>query len=63
MRNLTGLLLYPKAVAELLGVGTTKFHDIKKRPDFPKARNVDGKTPMYLRKEIEDWSNSLPHEM
>lgn len=63
MRNLNGLLLYPKAAAELLGIGTTKFHELKKRPDFPKARDVDGKTSMYVRKEIEEWSNSLPKGM
>ena len=55
----TALLIYPRQAANLLGVGTTKFYELNKLPDFPKSRNPLGKRPMYLRNEIEDWVTSL----
>ncbi|KTD24117.1 helix-turn-helix transcriptional regulator [Legionella maceachernii] len=53
------ILLYPKHVQKVLGVGPTKFYELAKLPDFPKPRNPLGKRPMYLRKEIEDWAINL----
>ena len=57
------LLLYPKQVQKLLGIGTTKFYELNKLPDFPKPRNPLGKRPMYLREEIEHWIKSLEIEV
>lgn len=53
------LLLYPGETKKFLGVGSTKFYELIKLPDFPKPRNPLGKRPMYLRKEIEDWARNL----
>jgi predicted DNA-binding transcriptional regulator AlpA len=55
------LLVYPKQAQKLLGVGVTKFYELNKLPDFPKARNPSGggKRPMYLRSELERWVNNL----
>ncbi len=53
------MLVYPHDVKKLLGIGTTKFYEIAKLPGFPKPRELDGKRNVYLRKEIEDWVNSL----
>jgi predicted DNA-binding transcriptional regulator AlpA len=53
------ILLYPKQAQEILGVGSTKFYELNKLPDFPKTRNPLGKRPMYLRKEIEAWAAGL----
>ncbi|WP_115701831.1 helix-turn-helix transcriptional regulator [Legionella sainthelensi] len=53
------LLLYPKQVQKLLGIGATKFYELNKLPSFPKPRNPLGKRPMYLRQEIESWINNL----
>ncbi|RUR11283.1 helix-turn-helix transcriptional regulator [Legionella septentrionalis] len=53
------LLLYPGQAQKLLGVGTTKFYELIRLPDFPKPRNPLGKRPMYLRKEIEAWAEKL----
>lgn len=60
--NKNALLVYPKTAQEILGVGTTKFYELNKLPDFPKTRNPLGKRPMYLRKEIEDWAAGLTVE-
>jgi predicted DNA-binding transcriptional regulator AlpA len=53
------LLIYRKKAEEILGVGTTKFYELMKLPTFPKPKIVDGKRPMYLRKDVEDWALSL----
>lgn len=53
------ILLYPKQAQKLLGIGTTKFYELVKLPNFPKPRNPLGKRPMYIRKEIEDWAINL----
>jgi predicted DNA-binding transcriptional regulator AlpA len=53
------LLIYPKQVQEIFGVGPTKFYEINKLPDFPKAAILNGKRPMYKRKEIEEWVTNL----
>lgn len=54
------ILLYPKQVQKLLGVGSTKFYELVKLPDFPKPRNLsNGKRPVYLKAEIEAWVNKL----
>ncbi|KTD58799.1 Helix-turn-helix domain protein [Legionella sainthelensi] len=53
------LLLYPKQAQKLLGVGTTKFYELIKSPNFPKAKNPLGKRPMYLREELENWVRNL----
>ncbi len=58
----SSLLIYPKQAAVLLGIGTTKFYELNKLPNFPKVRNPSGKRPMYLRKEIEDWVYKLEAE-
>ncbi|STX37708.1 helix-turn-helix transcriptional regulator [Legionella feeleii] len=55
----TPLFIYPKQAADLLGVGTTKFYELNKLPDFPKPRNPLGKRPMYVKKELEDWAMNL----
>ena len=56
----SSLLLYPKQAQKLLGIGSTKFYELVKLPDFPKPRNLIGKRPAYLRSEIENWENNLP---
>jgi predicted DNA-binding transcriptional regulator AlpA len=53
------ILLYPHDVQKLLGIGSTKFYELVKFPDFPKPRDLLGKRSIYLRKEIEDWANNL----
>lgn len=53
------LLVYPNQAQKILGVGTTKFYELRKLPTFPKPRNLDGKRPVYLLQEIEEWANSL----
>ena len=53
------IFIYPKQAQEMLGVGTTKFYELNKLHDFPKARNPLGKRPMYIKKEIEEWAMHL----
>ncbi|HAT1802326.1 TPA: AlpA family phage regulatory protein [Legionella pneumophila] len=54
------ILLYPHHVQKLLGIGSTKFYELVKLPDFPKPRNLfGGKRSVYLRKEIEAWVSNL----
>ncbi len=53
------ILIYPKEVQAVLGIGATKFYELNKLTDFPKPRNPLGKRPMYLRKEIENWADNL----
>lgn len=53
------LLLYPKQAQRLLGVGTTKFYELIKLPDFPRPRNPLGKRPMFVRQELETWASGL----
>ncbi len=53
------ILLYPNHVQKLLGIGSTKFYELVKLPNFPKPRNLLGKRSVYLRKEIEAWANDL----
>lgn len=53
------ILIYKIGVEKFLGISKTKYYEIVKLPDFPKARNIDGKTSMYLTKEIEEWANNL----
>ena len=53
------ILLYPHHVQKLLGIGSTKFYELVKLPDFPKPRNLLGKRSIYLRTEIESWANNL----
>lgn len=54
------LLLYPNQVQKLLGIGTTKFYELVKLPDFPKPRILfDGKRSVYLRNEVVEWANHL----
>ena len=56
----SSILLYPNLVQKLLGIGTTKFYELVKLPDFPKPRNlIDSKRSVYLRKEIIEWANNL----
>lgn len=58
--NESPILLYPNQAQKLLGIGTTKFYELVKLPDFPKPRNFrDGKRSVYLRNEIEEWARSL----
>lgn len=57
--QLEPLLVYPKQAQEILGVGTTKFYELCKLEDFPKPKNPLGKRPMYVRKELEKWIDSL----
>ncbi len=53
------LLIYPKQAQQLLGVGTTKFYELNKLPDFPKARNPLGKRPMYVMDELREWVKKI----
>lgn len=53
------LLLYPKQAQKFLGIGTTKFYELVKLPDFPKTRSPNGKRSMYLRDELENWVKNL----
>lgn len=54
------ILLYPKQVQKLLGIGPTKFYELVKLPDFPKPRSLfDHKRSVYLRNEIMAWANNL----
>lgn len=53
------LFVYPKQAQEILGVGTTKFYELNKLPDFPKAKNPLGKRNFYLRSELEDWAKKV----
>ena len=58
--NSKSLLVYTKQAQQMLGVGPTKFYELNKLPDFPKARNPSGgKRPMYLRAELEYWVKNL----
>jgi len=53
------LLVYPKQAQKLLGVGVTKFYELVKLPDFPVPKKPNGKRPMYLRSELEQWARSI----
>lgn len=53
------IFIYPKQAQEMLGIGSTKFYELNKLPDFPKPRNPLGKRSLYLRKEIENWAENL----
>jgi predicted DNA-binding transcriptional regulator AlpA len=54
------LLLYPKGVQRLLGIGATKFYKIVKEPTFPKPRILQNGRSVYIRSEIEEWVKNLP---
>jgi predicted DNA-binding transcriptional regulator AlpA len=58
MKN-EALLVYPKDAQKLLGIGSTKFYELCKLPDFPKPRNPLGKRVFYLRGELENWAKNL----
>lgn len=58
-KNNESLLIYRKKAEEILGVGTTKFYELMKIPGFPKPKIIDGKRPMFLRKDVEDWALNL----
>lgn len=53
------LLVHPKQAQEILGVGNSKFHELKKMPGFPKPKFPNGKRPMFLASELETWANNL----
>ncbi|KTD02659.1 helix-turn-helix transcriptional regulator [Legionella feeleii] len=53
------LLLYPKQAQKFLGIGATKFYELVKLSNFPKAKTPLGKRPMYLREELEKWVKNL----
>ncbi len=53
------LLVYPKQAQKLLGIGTTKFYELAKQASFPKPKRPDGKRPMYLTRELEEWASSV----
>ncbi len=58
--ELKSLLVYPKEAAQLLGVKRTQFFELAKLPGFPKAKYFTPKSnPMYSRKELEQWVDSL----
>jgi predicted DNA-binding transcriptional regulator AlpA len=57
--NTGPLLVYPKEAQKLLGVGPTKFYELRKLPDFPKEKNPLGKRPMYVKEEIEKWVKTM----
>ena len=57
--NDRSVFLYPKQAASFLGVGTTKFYELNKLPDFPKPKNPLGKRKMYLRAELEFWAINI----
>ena len=53
------MLLFPKDAMKLIGLKTTAFHEIRKRPDFPKPKYPTGRCAMYLTSEIEEWIKNL----
>jgi len=53
------LLVYPKQAQRFLGVGATKFYELNKLLNFPKAKNSLGKRPMYAVSELEEWVRSI----
>lgn len=57
--DVESLLLYPKQAQKLLGIGATKFYELAKQPDFPKQKKPNGRRPMYLRSELEQWARSI----
>ena len=53
------LLMRPVHIQQLLGISASKFHQLKKTDNFPKARKLpNSNTPYYLRQEIEKWAIS-----
>jgi predicted DNA-binding transcriptional regulator AlpA len=60
-KEIVPMLLYPKEVRKLLGVGAGKFYEFIHLDNFPKPRMVGTvKTGMYLREELIEWVRSLP---
>ncbi len=52
------ILVYPKKAQRILGIGTTKFYELNKLPNFPKAKRFLGKRPMYVTAELIEWALS-----
>ena len=59
--NITPRLFGRKEAAAYLGIGTTKFDELRKKHELtPKL--IDG-LPKFDRFEIDAWIDDLPHEI
>jgi predicted DNA-binding transcriptional regulator AlpA len=55
------LLISALEARTLLNMCHATFYRVRKNPEFPKARYINGrKRPLFVRKELEEWVSKLP---
>lgn len=50
-----GVLIRSSRVPEYLGLPASSFHEIAKRPDFPRKLRLGLRTVAYKRCELDQW--------
>jgi len=53
-------ILRPVAAARMLGVGKTKFYDLAKSKNFPRAVILGARARGYLERELDAWLTAQP---
>jgi len=55
-------VLTDKEAAAYYGLSTRTFKEIRKRPEFPKARDLTGtgRKPFFIRAELDEHLRALP---
>lgn len=56
------LLLTAEEAAELLGVGSTVFHELRRESWFPKAIALGARVVRWSRKELEEAVDAMPRQ-
>jgi predicted DNA-binding transcriptional regulator AlpA len=56
----TALLVSAVDGAGLLGVSERTFHALRRRPDFPRARQLGPRCMRYSVEELRAWASALP---
>lgn len=57
--NYPVLLSAPQA-AQLLAVSERKFHELRREPAFPKARQLGARSLRWVRSELIRYAEALP---
>jgi predicted DNA-binding transcriptional regulator AlpA len=52
-------LLTDRQGAELLNISETKFADLQRRPDFPRALWLGPRCKRHVRPSLLDWAKTL----
>lgn len=46
--------------AEVLGISERLFHELRHRPDFPKAVELTSRCRRFRLEELQAWASGLP---